>query len=71
MNTKCGLALGDAVDHMRQELTTAIEVAMARFEAETGLTPARIDVELCEATTIGNPLPRRVLGAIRIDIGEL
>lgn len=71
MIRRSGELLVTAVNEMRQELTSAIEQAMAKFEAETGLTPAGIDVRLESTLTYGDRVPRRVLCGVRIDIGEL
>lgn len=54
-----------ARDVMENEIHVAVQHALNKFKAETGLTPTMIVVDLREHQSVGQRTPERVLTQIR------
>lgn len=50
------------------ELTEIIAQKVSEFETATGYSPSSIDIEMINATTIGDDKPRYVVARVRVAV---
>lgn len=60
----------DAVNELKSDLRKAIADRLSRFEADTGMSPASVDVHVLERTSHGDRLKRYFVGDVRVGFGE-
>ena len=58
----------DAKKLMENSIYLAVAAALERFQVDTGLSPARIDIQLLDVTKVGDREPKRIVSNVVADI---
>ena len=61
-------AVQDAKKLMENSIYLAVIAALERFQADTGLSPACIDIQLLDVTRVGDREPKRIVSNVVADI---
>lgn len=65
------MPLSRSLIDLKESIRQATLPAVARFKTETGTMPERIEIQMVDSDTFASgPLPERIVGEIRIYMGE-
>lgn len=62
--------LADEIADLKNAIQMDVQRRVNEFKAQTGLTPARIEIDMLDSTTYGDAVQQRIVGNVTIGLGD-